>query len=376
MERMKMDLKKVLVVDDEKIIRDGLCQYVNWEEHGAFLFGCAENGVEALKIIEQNDIDILITDIRMPNMDGLELIGNLAGLGKCPVTILISGYNDFSYTQKAIKLKIVFDYILKPIDIKELEQTLQMAVRERERLLKQIVIPVLSPEDWNRYLGNKRINYAQLQKEILANIKQGKLETALSNWSTIWESLLQNKHSLDCIKRCCWELAMNIISTVIECGLNEYAVIFKEDDPLCFIATKETLDDIKEYTDHIIKESCRYMASGKKMQMSALIKSAIGMIEQHYADPNFNLQWVAAQTMVTPNYLSTQFKEELGIGFVRYLNSVRIDKAKELLKNTFLKIYEISDRTGIEDVHYFARLFSEYTGLTPKEYRRSMKKVE
>jgi two-component system response regulator YesN len=271
-----MDLNKVLVVDDEKIIRDGLHDYVKWEDQGLCLLGCAENGVEALEIIKQNDIDILITDIRMPNMDGLELIRNLVGLGKCPVAILISGYNDFAYAQQAIKLKIVFDYLLKPIDLKELEQTLQMAVKERERL--------------------------------------------------------------------------------------------------SFIATIDKLADIKEYMDNIIKESCWRMASDKKTPMPAIIRTAIGMIEKHYADPDFTLKWVAEQTMVTPNYLSTQFKEEVGIGFVRYLNGVRIDKAKELLKNTFLKIYEISYRIGIEDVHYFARLFGEYTGLTPKEYRRGMKK--
>ncbi|MCR2803324.1 response regulator [Paenibacillus soyae] len=118
-------MHKVLLVDDEMFVRKGLCSLIEWEEHGFSVAGEAENGEEALREIVRLKPDLVISDIRMPLMDGLELIRRTVELPDAdPAFIIISGYNDFAYAKQAIQFG-VHDYILKPIDDAELSATLR-----------------------------------------------------------------------------------------------------------------------------------------------------------------------------------------------------------------------------------------------------------
>ena len=92
-------------------------------------------------------------------------------------------------------------------------------------------------------------------------------------------------------------------------------------------------------------------------------------IDRNYFRSEFTLQTLAETLMVSPNYLSARFKEETGTGFVRCLNEKRMERAKGLLADVSRKIYEVACQCGIDDVRYFTRLFKEYAGMTPKEYR-------
>ncbi|WP_308635834.1 response regulator [Paenibacillus silvisoli] len=116
---------KLMVVDDERWIREGLKQTIDWTSHGIQFMGDAEDGNEALKLIESDVPDIIVSDIRMPSMDGMELIEEIEKRGLDIKVIFISGFSDFVYAQKAVKLG-AFDYILKPI-----EETVLLDVIER-----------------------------------------------------------------------------------------------------------------------------------------------------------------------------------------------------------------------------------------------------
>lgn len=127
---------KVLIVDDEPLILEGLPNLINWEEHNLEIAGQASNGLEALEIIKSIDIDILITDIRMPKTDGLELLTLTKEMKKNVKFIVLSGYNDFEYVKAAAKLGIE-NYLLKPVDDKELTLTLVDTVNKIERELSK-----------------------------------------------------------------------------------------------------------------------------------------------------------------------------------------------------------------------------------------------
>lgn len=105
---------KALVVDDEPMIRYGLCSCVNWEAEGITLVGEAANGEAALKRMKDERIDILVTDIKMPLMDGLELIRHASVLQPDMKVVLVSSYSDFQYAVEAVKTGVVIDYLLKP----------------------------------------------------------------------------------------------------------------------------------------------------------------------------------------------------------------------------------------------------------------------
>jgi two-component system, response regulator YesN len=114
---------KVLIADDEPLILEGLADLINWEEHGLQIAGLVSNGLDAKNIVDSSDINILITDIRMPRMDGIELIKYIAQTEKNIKFIILSGYNDFEYVKEAAKIGIE-NYLLKPVDEKELISTL------------------------------------------------------------------------------------------------------------------------------------------------------------------------------------------------------------------------------------------------------------
>ena len=114
---------KVMIVDDEPVILDGLRLVVQWEEFGLKIAGEARNGLSALELLSQSKFHILITDIRMPEMDGLELIRKARKIDRNLKIIILSGYNDFEQVRDAAKLGIE-NYLLKPVDEEELASTL------------------------------------------------------------------------------------------------------------------------------------------------------------------------------------------------------------------------------------------------------------
>lgn len=131
-----MEYYKILLVDDELEIRDGMIQKLDWHKLGYDVAAAAENGVEALEKAEQVQPDVIMTDIRMPFMDGLEFIGKVIELRPAVKIIVFSGFDDFEYAQKAIKLGVE-EYILKPVSARQLEQSLVRLKSKMDEELEQ-----------------------------------------------------------------------------------------------------------------------------------------------------------------------------------------------------------------------------------------------
>lgn len=122
---------KVMLVDDERFILEGLRQIIPWEEHGLEISAEASNGVQALEILESTNINILVTDIKMPQMDGLELIRSIKQKNSDMKFVILSGYDDFCFVKEGAKLGIE-NYILKPVNEDELSSTLTNVVEKIE----------------------------------------------------------------------------------------------------------------------------------------------------------------------------------------------------------------------------------------------------
>ncbi|OQY33748.1 MAG: hypothetical protein B6241_06755 [Spirochaetaceae bacterium 4572_59] len=117
----------ILIVDDEEIIREGLRTEIPWYDLGFFEVFQAEDGEIALEIISRKRVDIVLTDIRMPFVDGIELMKTAIARGQDALFIFLSGYDDFAYTQSALRMG-AFDYILKPVDPDNLIETVSRAL--------------------------------------------------------------------------------------------------------------------------------------------------------------------------------------------------------------------------------------------------------
>lgn len=124
---------RILIVEDDFVVRQGIRFSFEWENYGLSICGDAANGKLGLELVDSLKPDIIITDIRMPIMDGLEFSEKVLGKNPEAKVIILSGYDDFSYAKKAIRLG-VYDYLLKPVDADEL---LKCICRLRDEILEE-----------------------------------------------------------------------------------------------------------------------------------------------------------------------------------------------------------------------------------------------
>lgn len=119
----------MLIVDDERLVADSLRSLDEWADKKIRVVGTALNGKEALEWIERESIDIVITDIQMPDMNGLELLETLHTHNPDIAVVIISGYEQFQYVRTALKFKAK-GYVLKPIDLDELLEVMDSIIHE------------------------------------------------------------------------------------------------------------------------------------------------------------------------------------------------------------------------------------------------------
>ena len=129
-----MNLYRIILVDDEEEVRKGIIRKIDWNHLGFEVVGDAENGAEALEKIEQLEPEVVMTDIRMPFMDGLALTERIRQKYPSMKVLIFSGFDDFEYAQQAIKLNVT-EYILKPVNVEELSEIL---TRVRKNLDEEI----------------------------------------------------------------------------------------------------------------------------------------------------------------------------------------------------------------------------------------------
>ena len=122
---------KVVVVEDEEIARKGIIFTINWDALNCMIAGEAANGEEGAEVIRRLSPDIIVTDLKMPRMDGVEMTAKLREQGNRAKFIILTAYGDFKYAQSAVKLG-VSDYLLKPLKDGDLEQAVTRIIDQLE----------------------------------------------------------------------------------------------------------------------------------------------------------------------------------------------------------------------------------------------------
>lgn len=414
---------KVLIVDDETIIRKGLKNIVDWQGVGCVVCAEASDGIEGLEMIKVHLPHIIIVDIRMPGMDGIEMISNAKKIVPASKMIILSGYRDFEYVQGAIKLG-AFDYILKPSKIEDItsvinrakeslqdEQRKALQVKElkknaeesleilRQKLLYDLLLNInLDREGINNEINLCKLNIESFRVVVVHILKnqdssfQGRDYEGIINFFkeicgveySIRPVALSSERLVFIVEDSKKGIPKDDINEKINMykdyvnqyynfsiftGISDYgSSIFelKERMQEAIKKLKVSYGDMVNFPeDNIEKKSVKNIKEG---YMSLTIKKALDYINDNYCR-DISLNEVAQYTNVTSYYLSRLFAKETGKNFVDYLIEIRIQKAKKLIKEDNYKTYEIAEMVGIKDPHYFSKLFKRYTGVTPTEYR-------
>lgn len=129
-------MMKVMIVEDEELILQGIRNIIDWEALGLKVIHLAHDGIEALKMWEQEPVHIVVTDISMPEMDGLTLLREIRKREEHVRFIILTGYDEFAYAREAVRLDVE-NYILKPVDEEELKRQLRETVEKLREMDKK-----------------------------------------------------------------------------------------------------------------------------------------------------------------------------------------------------------------------------------------------
>lgn len=498
---------RILIVDDEKIERNGIkfllknlkIDYETYE---------APNGQEALGILKEQDIDILLTDVKMPIMDGIELINNISGRYGSIRTVIFSGCSEFDYARQALRLG-VSDYILKPVDPQEFYKTLQRVIDDIETAAAENNLKNRSMQFINEHILYRLVNGAALSDIIKDN--EGIVDkSSLQKYRRLMLMEFNNdffgKEGVEFCDRICRDFSE--ISMYLNLDNTRTVLLFEEefDYPAlaericsyvknrynadCYIAISDefrgpdmlggALSQAEELMENrFYHENCHVYYDGmqndnesiirieddtlmKQMKQDVKMKDVSGLrchfdrfcrkysnkdfsqvyikflfsnllktfnesisdidekelnneidtlyrandfatvrgiveknidrleagfslnpqmlhreievikqyIYDHY-DSEISVEQLADMVFMAPSYLSSVFKKETGQNLSKFIKAYRMEKAKDLLETTMIKIVDISAKCGYPNTSYFCASFREYFGVSPQKFRET-----
>lgn len=396
---------KLVIADDEPKIRRGIENLLDWHELNIDIVGEAEDGEIALEVIKEKKPHIILLDINMPFLNGLNLLQKLKDINNKSIVIIISGYDDFSYAQRALQFN-VFDYILKPVNKKSMEEIIRKAIYKLDEINKennyvewinkQLTgnIDALKKTFFSEWLNNKLSD-----EEVLKEIKYFNIDFGNNIGITVVK--LVDKLNIEIIdKKWSTELLKFAISNLLNDKFKQsnskfifdddkknIIVLNKIDDMLGWITLGNELEaDISKYLKcNVIVEQAN-VSSGilpikdvylkiinsvnEKKKCSPMVLLAIKYIGENYYLNHLNINDISDKLEVTSSYLSKLLKKEIGVSFIDYLTNIRIKKAMYIMEDPTIKIYDVAELVGYNNQHYFCRAFKRVVGFSPTEYKR------
>lgn len=270
----------LLMVDDEPAARKYALSRLQWERLGITRRFEAGSGLKALEIMEREHPEIVILDIRMPEMDGISLLKEICRRQYNTRIIGLSGYSDFDAARAMLSSQKVVEYLLKPVSVDELFEAVTRALEA--------------------FGGADPDSLRQNDGEIGARIA--------------YERKMDSEEEA---------------------------------------ASKEKGD------------------SQISARQAAIIREVKDFLEQNYKE-KISLEQAAAHVYMNPSYLSRLFAKAEGCGVSQYLQKIRVEQAKLLLKDPHLRVYEVGDQVGYPNFQHFLKVFKQYAGVTPSRYRETV----
>ncbi|MGO4347441.1 response regulator [Paenibacillus sp. MCAF9] len=413
---------KALIVDDEYLVRTGIRETIDWAEYGVEIIGDASNGVEGLELALLHQPDVIVTDVRMPYMNGLEFLEKIKEHNLHCGVIVLSGYDEFQYAQEALRHGAA-SYLLKPVNIDELAETVQQIGRQTiEKRANRMQFQkykkeenAISSQFWLDLFYGRLSDTTLIQEKYdwlsIAIAPEDKLIAAVisiipdtvtaidfvdqSKWSAIEQQIRQilNNHSVSTIAVLQsapteWTVIAasslpitDFASTMYTFG---YAVIKEIKDSAGFQLTvgfTEAADRYAGIHTAFVKarEAARKSISGlggvlfesenERSGSRREVRDALAYIRLHFAD-NITADMVAEKVHVSPTHLMHLFRKDLNKTFYECLTEYRIDEAKRLLRYSSYRVYEVGLHVGFGDSKYFSQIFRKMTGMSPSEYAK------
>lgn len=416
-------MTRVFIVDDEPLVLIGMQGMLDWGELGYEVVGTARNGAEALKAFDDARPDIVISDIRMPVLDGLAMVEQCRQQDSAlPAFIMLTSYEEFDYVKRSMRLGAV-EYLIKmdltPENLTAALERASEAVQKEKALRSQPVTATGSLESYrdrlflqlygglftdrvqfDRICRDLDMHFADpyyvvaiavlpprdLPTEQLATLSVGVTRMAaetMPKYRPCYVTGLDLQHfSVLFPLQTLEELEQTLVSVLQKTG----KILYNYFSTDLYWAVGRPVEDILQISQSqqdafaelpLLDETQPFVfyhdrATTQLDHRARLVAQVQEYIREHL-DQRLSLSDVAAVFNFSPNYLSQLFAQNSESGFVEFVTSTRIAAAKSLMASTDLKIYEISDRIGFESAFYFSKVFKKLEGVSPREYMQRVR---
>lgn len=207
------------------------------------------------------------------------------------------------------------------------------------------------------------------EKKIIDGILQKDSEEIEKNVEIFWQKAAEKQVSYEKLNAACVRLVSKIFNT-----LAEMEIPFKEDseayyDTLSQIRQFRSMGHLKRFMFSFTREVLSCLGEMENKKYSSVVEQAVNYVKVNYKN-ELTVKNLSQELFITPNYFSHIFKTEMGVNFTDYVNEVRIEYAKKLLRENRLKVYEVAEQLGYQNYKYFNKVFKKHTGYSPKEYSR------
>lgn len=359
---------RILIIDDEPWSRKVVLQLGAWNELNLEVVGEAEDGNHGLELIKGLKPDIVITDMKMPGINGIELLKNVKELYPDIKLIVMSGYDDFEYLRQAIRSRAM-EYLLKPIDPDELNAVLRQCIRELVERDSRVDLATMLTDAKGQNLLEE---YLALRRQIKWHMVEMNRPMLLRLFETLTEFL--NSHFGDNGNAYLKQQLKRDLLLLINEGISEFQMEGKGLDE----ASQHDL--VKEGDGSTIQEMIQriYMAISSILDtVEAYRKNRSRMDVQEiqlFIDRNFSeqisLESIAQQFFISKEHLSRIFKAYAGENMTDYILRKRMERARKLILEDGASIRDAAELSGYSDIPYFYRVFKKHFGITPGELRK------
>lgn len=403
---------KLLIVDDDEVICRGLGSCIPWKEYGIQNVQLAYDGEMALEYVKLEHPDIILADINMPFVDGMEFSAQVRREYPDIKIILLTAYKEFRYAKKAVQLQI-FEYLTKPFTNEEVLETVLRAIKQLDKekyFRKEAKMNLELIKEKNL---EEMILYGRNDDEVWKN-------SFLTRTYTFWQvAILSSRINGFASDKVAKPLTNEVI--VREWVINELRQmmdkeekmgIFIRNSKIVLVFQYENRDESNQLTDHLntimekldreelfffvgvgqtyqgVENSIRsYEEATEVVEKESIygshniiyfshlsdiekrVNQAVEYIKENYPKPDLSLEEVSRFVNLSNSYLGNSIKKYKHISYINLLNQIRIENAKRLLLKADIKTYEVAFLVGFNSSQYFSSCFKKITGMTPKDFR-------
>ena len=422
---------KVLLVDDEYMITEGLKRLIPFEKWDMEVVATANHADDALDYVREHPVDIVISDVNMPDKTGLEMIQEMKDLLPDAYYILLSGYQEFDYVKKAMNLSVV-DYLVKPVDKVELGHLLEKIVtqlrekvQEPEILSQQLdeeaflayltqkenwwiglskekqgdfVIPYyVLGQDWQIVLADQefegllvmpfeapyQINFEKWKRDVEKTLFYGSVnldqsESLFSYYEPIYRVIIQGNlqqiiEELTLLEKIVLENTprVSITKQLFTQFVMDVFHLFehlKADDMTDIVKNIHAITTFEDLVAYTKETLTSFFG---QYRMNENVVSVLEVIGRDYKK-ELSLKDISKDLFINPVYLGQLIKKETNSTFAELLNKQRIKAAQQLLLSTNDSIEDICYTVGYSNVGYFYKVFRKLCGKSPKAYRKQV----